>query len=125
MSSADSSKVDQTFLANAMASFLQIAAVVLLFYICYQIVSPFIGIVVWGVIISVAIYPIHLGLTSRLGGREKLSATLLILVGLAIIIVPAWILADSTIGGLKFLATRVGGGRRHKADLLPGVRQVP
>jgi predicted PurR-regulated permease PerM len=111
MSSADSAKVDQEFLANAMASFLQIAAVVLLLYICYQIVSPFVGIVVWAVIISVAIYPMHLGLASRLGGREKLSATIFVLIGLAIIIVPTWTLADSTIHGLKYLGTQLNSGQ--------------
>ncbi|MEO1204031.1 MAG: AI-2E family transporter, partial [Pseudomonadota bacterium] len=71
MSSADNTLVDQKFLANAMASFLQIAAVVLLIYICFQILRPFLAIVVWGIIISVALYPAYLSLAQRLGGREK------------------------------------------------------
>ncbi len=87
-----------------MASFLQIAAVVLLVYFCFQIVRPFATIVVWGVIISVSLYPMHVSLAKRLGGREKLSATLITLTGIAIIVAPAVFLADSTVGALRTLA---------------------
>ncbi len=103
MSSADSSKVDQSFLANAMASFIQIAGVVLLFWICFQIVKPFMAIVVWGVIISVALYPFFLSIADKLGGRHKVAAVLIALLGISIIVVPAWLLADSTVGALKYV----------------------
>lgn len=108
MTSADSSAVDQKFLSNAMASFLQIGAVLILLYWCYLIVSPFLSVVVWGVIISIAVYPAHVKLGGRVG--EKLSAAILVLIGIAIIVVPTWILADSTIGGLKFIATELEDG---------------
>lgn len=110
MSSADSSKIDPKFLANSMASFLQIAAVVLLVYVCFQIVRPFAAVVVWGVIISVSLYPLHQSLTERLGGREKTSATLITLLGIAVIVVPAWLLADSTFGALKYIGESAESG---------------
>jgi predicted PurR-regulated permease PerM len=110
MTSADSSSVDQKFLNNAMASFLQIGAVVVLLYWCLTIVSPFLTIVIWGLIISIALYPAHVSLSARLGGREKLSATLLVLIGIAIIAVPTWLLADSTIGALRYVATELEDG---------------
>lgn len=110
MTSADSSSVDQKFLANAMASFLQILAVFILLYWCFLIVSPFIGIVVWAVIISVAVYPAHVALTAKVGGRKKTSATIIVLIGLAIIIVPTVYLAESTIGGLQYVAAELEDG---------------
>jgi predicted PurR-regulated permease PerM len=110
MTSADSSSVDQKFLANAMASFVQILAVLLLLYWCFLIVSPFISIVIWGLIISVAVYPAHVALTARLSGREKLSATIIVLIGLAIIVIPTWYLAESTIGGLQHVAAELEDG---------------
>ena len=67
MSSADNSRVDQGFLANAMASFLQISALVVLLLWCFDIVRPFIGIVVWALIIAVALHPLHGSLTAKLG----------------------------------------------------------
>ena len=110
MTSADSSSVDQKFLANAMASFLQVGAILVLLYWCFTIVAPFVSIVVWGLIISVALYPTHVALTARLGGREKISAAILALIGLAVIVVPCWLLAESTIGGLQYIAAELEDG---------------
>ena len=113
MTSVDSSSTDDRFLANAMASFIQISAVVLLVLLCFRIVSPFLTIVMWGLIISVAVYPAHVSLTQRLGGREKLSATIIILIGLAIIIVPTLWLAESSIAALKSLSVALESGTVH------------
>ena len=110
MTSADSSRVDKQFLANAMASFIQIGALLVLLFLCFEIIRPFLPIVVWGLIIGVAIYPVHKSLTAKLGGREKTSAFILVIIGLAIIIVPTWILAESSISGLKTLATDLKAG---------------
>ena len=116
MTSTDSSSVDQKFLANAMASFVRIAAVMVLLFWCFKIISPFLSIVVWGAIISIAVYPAHLGLSSRLKGREKLSAAILVIVGLAMIILPAWLLTNSAVQGLQNLAADFKDG---VPDLFP------
>ena len=101
MSSADSSRTDNTFLANAMASFIQIGALLVLLYWCFTIIAPFLHIVIWAAIISISLYPVHLSLSAKLGGRTKTSSIVLVLVGLAIIIVLTWMLAGSTIEGLQ------------------------
>ena len=112
MTSADSRRVDPNFLANAMASFIQIGAVLLLAIWCYSIVRPFLGVVIWGVIISIALYPAHLSLSNKFGS-EKLSATFLVVCGLAIIIAPVWLLTDSTIEGLQYVAGELEDGAVH------------
>ncbi len=73
MTSANSAQTDNRFLANAMASFIQIGALLLLLIMCCRIVAPFVSSVVWGLVISVALYPAHKVITARLGGREKFS----------------------------------------------------
>jgi predicted PurR-regulated permease PerM len=93
-----------------MASFIQIGAVFLLIMWCFSIVRPFIGVMVWGLIIAVALYPLHLSLSEKLGGRDKWSRIILVLIGLAIIIVPTWLLAESTIDGLRFVTTELEDG---------------
>lgn len=110
MSSANNSRVDKTFLANAMASFIQIGAIVILIAWCFSIIRPFLSIVIWAVIISIAVYPSHLSLTKRLGGREKLSATILVFLGLTIVVLPAWLLAGSAVDGYAFLSARIAAG---------------
>jgi hypothetical protein len=70
MNISDTAAADRNFQKNAMASFIQIAAVALLVVFCFQIVAPFLSIVVWGMIIAVALYPLHVKLAGSLGGRE-------------------------------------------------------
>jgi len=110
MSTSERPRADKTFMASAMASFIQISAVVILAWWCFSIIQPFIGVVLWGVIISVAAFPLHQNLVRRLGGREKLSAVILVLLGLTIIVLPAWMLAGSAMEGYSFLSERLGTG---------------
>jgi predicted PurR-regulated permease PerM len=125
MTSADSTKVDQRFLANAMASFLQIGALLLLLVMCFNIVRPFISIVVWALILAIAIYPLHVSLTAKLGGREKTSAALFVLIGLAIILVPTWLLGESTLSSLQSLAHNLREGSLSVNPPNPSVADWP
>jgi len=94
---------DKSFQKNAMASFVQIGALMLLLIMCFRILAPFLGIVMWALIIAVALYPAHSSLTAKLGGREKTSAFVFVLVGLTILIVPTYLTADSSITALSSL----------------------
>jgi predicted PurR-regulated permease PerM len=90
-----------------MASFIRIGAVLLLLLWCFEIVRPFVGIVVWGMIIATALYPLHRSLTEKLNGREKTSAAILALIAISIIVLPGWLLGDSTVSALKYLAAEL------------------
>ncbi|MBN4055125.1 AI-2E family transporter [bacterium AH-315-K03] len=100
----------QQFLKNSMASFLQIGAVLVVIIACFKIISPFINIIIWGVVISIAIYPAHRLLTKKVNNREKCSAVLFILIGLALVVIPIWVLTDSTVDGLHYLANDFADG---------------
>lgn len=97
-------------LRDSMAVFLQIAAVVLLVALCLWIVAPFVTLVIWGVIIAVAIFPAHERLTSLLGNREKMSASLLVLAALLILVVPTWLMAESSVSAARGLAANMQNG---------------
>jgi len=125
MSSADSASVDKKFLGNAMASFLQIGAVLLLLSWCFKIILPFIGIISWGLIIAIALYPVHLNLAGILGGRAKLSAILLVLTGLAILLIPAWTLTESSVTALRSVAENVNDGNITVTTPDPAVAEWP
>lgn len=86
---------------KAMAAFLQITAVVLLIALCLWIVAPFVTLIVWAVIIAVAVYPAHQKLATRLGEQEKLSAAILVLLGLLILVVPTWLMTESSVAAAK------------------------
>jgi predicted PurR-regulated permease PerM len=110
MTSANSSKTDDRFLSNAMASFIQIGALLLLLMLCYRIIAPFVGILIWAVVIAVGLYPTHTSLAAKLGGHEKTSAMILVVIGLAIVIAPVWITADSSIATVQQASANIEAG---------------
>ncbi|HSG89320.1 MAG TPA: AI-2E family transporter [Pseudomonadales bacterium] len=104
---------DQAFQHNVMTSFIRIGGVVLLLYVCLQIVEPFFLLVLWGALIAVSLYPLHLALAARLGGSEKRSSTLLVVFGLTLLLVPVWIASDSTVTFAEELAADMKAGTLH------------
>jgi predicted PurR-regulated permease PerM len=101
---------DQAFQKNMMASFVQIAALVIIVSYCVIIISPFAGLAIWGIVMAVAIYPFFLKVSARLGERRKLAATLFIVVGLAVVLVPGWAMTKSAILSLTEFSTELSAG---------------
>lgn len=66
-----------------------IAAMVVL---CYRIFSPFLTLMVWALILAVTMYPLHRSIAARVGGRHWLAATLLVIFGIVLIVVPTSVL---------------------------------
>ena len=77
---------------------------------CLMIILPFANIMLWGLILGIAFLPVHTSLTKLLGGRPKLSATLIVLTALAIIIIPSLMFLDSIINGIKELKANYQAG---------------
>lgn len=77
---------------------------------CLAIMLPFVHIMLWGLILAVAFLPLHNSLSKKLGGKQKLSATIIVLVSLAIILIPSWLFMDSVVEGLKTLKTDYRAG---------------
>jgi len=93
-----------------MASFIQIGALLLLLIVCHNIVKPFVSILIWAVVIAVGLYPTHTSLTAKLGGREKTSVLILVLIGLAIVTTPVWLTAESTIATVQKASANIEAG---------------
>ena len=110
MSNSDTAAADRNFQKNAMASFVQIGALLVLIVWCFQILSPFISVVLWGLLIAVALFPIHTALAAKLGGREKVSATIFVLLGLTILLVPTYITTESSVATLQTVGEQLSSG---------------
>ena len=110
MTNSDTAAADRNFQKNAMASFVQIGALVVLIVWCFQIIAPFISVILWGMLIAVALYPVHSLLTAKFGGREKQSATVFVILGLAILLVPAYMTADSSAAALRTVGEQLHSG---------------
>ncbi|MBS1222858.1 MAG: hypothetical protein H6R23_2478, partial [Proteobacteria bacterium] len=55
--------------------------------LCFQIFSPFLTLMAWAMILAINLYPLHRSLAAKLGGKQGLSATLI--VGISIVLL-AW-----------------------------------
>src|SRR4249919_134368 len=87
-----------------------VAIIVLLLWGSFQITLPFAAAIVWGVMISVSIWPLHQRLTHLLRGRVKLSAILLSVTLAAVLVVPVAGLLGSLTEGVQMLLARAESG---------------
>ncbi len=92
---------DNGSFGNMATNAVRLGLLFLFLYWCFLIIAPFVPLVVWGAIIAVAVYPLHIKFAARLGNRHKLSATLLTLLALAILTTPVVMLAGSMIGTVQ------------------------
>ena len=63
--------------------------------LCYQVFAPFLTLMVWAIILAVTLYPMHQYLAGKMGGKQGLAATILVLLGIALIITPTAVLMSS------------------------------
>jgi predicted PurR-regulated permease PerM len=72
---------------------LRIGALALLLYACVIFLLPFVSIIVWSVVLAVALYPVFKWISFWLGGRPRLAAALVTLLGFVLVIGPAtWLI---------------------------------
>lgn len=95
-------------------SALRIVLVAVLVYACGRIMQPFIGMLLWAVILAVMLHPLHLRLMTRLGNRW--SATLIGVVGMALLMVPM-ILAAVAVA--ESVASLIGAVRNRSLVVPP------
>lgn len=92
---------------------------------CLQILTPFIGLVAWGAIISVAIYKPFLKLVEKLGGRKKLALTLIAVGSIAAILVPVVSLSTSMMESASTIGEQIDAGTLQIAPPNESVREWP
>jgi len=77
---------------------------------CLLIITPFILPVMWGVIIAVAVYPLFTKLKSALGGKNKLAASVYIVLALALFITPTVMISGSMVDTAQVLVDKYEQG---------------
>ena len=89
--------MSQPVFNNQVRTAIEIAVYLILIFAilswCLQILMPFVSFLAWGTVIAVALHTPFLKLRDKLGGKNKLAVTLFVVLGLATILVPAWMFA--------------------------------
>ena len=73
----------------------------LLLYWSFLLLSPFISILIWSVILAVVLYPIYSWMENLLGGRRRLAAFLVTTISLLIVVGPLTWVALNLLDGLR------------------------
>lgn len=110
MAKAKKSKLKNRTIQNTIDIIIKIGVLLLILGWCFQIIRPFINIVLWAVIIAIATFPAYKFIRKKIGNRRKLAAGLLTLLLITILIVPAIFLADSLIDGIKDFRSNLDTG---------------
>lgn len=110
MNTSMSLTADPALTRKIMEVVIRIGIVVLLALWSFQIFSPFLGPLVWGIIIAVAGHGGFSRLKNMLGGRGGLAATLFALLALAVLITPTVFLSQSVLTSAQGLAQQLEAG---------------
>ncbi|MDI4665538.1 AI-2E family transporter [Xanthobacter autotrophicus] len=89
---------------------LRFGTLALLLVWCFTIMRPFLTPILWGLIIAIASHPLFIRLRTAVQGRTAVAATLYVLLALGLLVLPAYLLADTLISSLKLLAHHFADG---------------
>ena len=70
---------------------------------CLLILYPFVSIMLWSMILTLALYPLHKQLSNKMGGSPKLASFIIVFTFLAILIVPVGFLIGNLVEEVKTL----------------------
>ena len=93
--------------------------------LCYRVFSPFLTLMVWALILAVTIYPLHQYLAGKIGGRQGLAATLLVVVFVVLIVTPTALLMSSFGDSVRHLINGVQNNSLQIPAPRPGVEEWP
>ena len=89
---------------------IRLGAIAILIIATFNIVEPFVGIVMWSVIIAVSLYPAYMWTAGKLGGSHRTAAAIVTILGLLIIIVPSVGLTTALVETAQTVATELEDG---------------
>lgn len=121
MTNGNDSSSDKKFFQRGIDLAIRLALLAVILFSCYRIFAPFLVPVVWAIIIAVALYPVFVKLKKLVGGRNRLAGVIFIVVALALVIVPTWMLTESLIDGTVRLGQNLEQGT---VDIPPAPENV-
>jgi len=110
---------------NAVEIAVRLGVIALLVGWCVVIIAPFLGIVVWALIIAIATEDPFEKVCARLGGRRIWTAAIFVGLALVLVLAPAVMLSETLVSGAQEFAHRVKDETLAVPPPNPAVRQIP
>lgn len=80
---------------------------------CYQVFQPFLNLMLWSMILAITLYPLHGKLKARLDNNDGRAATALVVLSIAILLVPVYLLGASMAESIENTIVLVKSGEMH------------
>ena len=80
---------------------------------CFQIFKPFLHLMLWSLILATTLYPLQRRLKRRLGNKDGLTATLIVLLAIAVLLVPLYLIGMSMTDSVRNALVVVKSGSFH------------
>ena len=125
MTDPDKIAQEKKYTGPAIDIAIRIGVIALLVVLCFQILRPFISLVIWGAILAIAFYPACRRLRGVLGGRDKLAAAIITVVMLLGIILPSVRMVGSLVDGVKYINHRIQSGEMKMPPPPDGIDKWP
>jgi len=110
---------------NAIEIFVRLGMIILILGWCLQIVAPFVGIVIWSLIIAIAADSPFDRLAARLGGRRNLTAMLVVVIAMLAFAVPTVMLSETLVSGAQSFASDLAAGEVEVPAPAASVKEWP
>lgn len=88
-------QADPRISASVLEALIKAGVILLLVLFCYQVLAPFMALMLWALVLTITLYPAHQRLTPMVGNRSGLAATLIVLFGVLLLVVPSGFLLRS------------------------------
>jgi predicted PurR-regulated permease PerM len=116
---------DKSYFVRPREIFIRLTLLAAMAVSCFLLMIPFLKLIVTGIIIAIGVYPGYRMLTNALKGRTKWAATICTIVLLAVMIVPAVLLAGTLVDGISTLVHQVQAGQLNIPPPPPSLNTVP
>jgi predicted PurR-regulated permease PerM len=104
---ADKAEPTDELTAPLTALAIRLGALTILLYWASLLVRPFLSIAIWSVVIAVVLHPTFIWTAKCLGGRRRLAAALVTILGLLVVVGPVTWLAFGLVDSIRLIAERV------------------
>jgi predicted PurR-regulated permease PerM len=118
-------ELEQRLASLVLDVLIRAALILAMAMLCYRVLSPFVTLMVWALILAVTIYPLHQFLANKIGGRQGLATALLVVVAILLIVAPTAMLMSSLGDSVQQLIHDVQNNTLKIPAPRPGVEQWP
>ncbi|MCU1752772.1 AI-2E family transporter [Pseudomonas sp. 6D_7.1_Bac1] len=101
---------DKTATRSQLDVLIRAGLISVLAFFCFQVFQPFLNLMLWSIILAITLYPLQGMLKNRLGIRDGLAASLIILVAIILLLVPAYLMGASITSSVEGAVTLFRSG---------------